>query len=386
MSATDDFQAEVVLDALARRPEGAVLLALAGSGAAVVGGFVRDTLLGIEPRELDVVVNGDAEAFARRLGGSVITHPAFGTARATRDGWSIDVAASRRERYRQPGALPAVEPATLIEDLARRDFSVNAVAVTLDGGELLALAGALDDLAARRLRVLHERSFIDDPTRVMRLARYRHRLGFTVEPGTAALAQAATLATLSGARITSELRLALLEPDPAAPLADLQRKLPIVVDRKLIESALALAPADANRQLVIFGAILAGPAATAWIASLDLTAHERDVLQLAAGAERLAAEIGAAGSASALRDVLRGIPVEVVAIAGALGPAAPARRWLDQLRGVTLEIGGDDLLAAGVPAGPGLGARLERTLARKLDGQLAPGRAAELASALEDGP
>ena len=380
-----DFRADVVLDALARRPDGAAVLALADSGAAVVGGFVRDTLLGIEPREVDIVVEGDAEAFARRLGGSVATHAAFGTAHAARDGWSIDVATARRERYPRPGALPLVEPATLSEDLARRDFGANAVAVTLAGGELLAVAGALEDLAERRLRALHDRSFIDDPTRVMRLARYRHRLGFEVDAATAALADAATLDTLSGARVTAELRLALLEADPLAPLADLQGKLPIVVDRALVERALALTPADADRRLVILGAIAGHRAASDWVGSLELSVYEREVLQRAGEAERLAAQIDAAGSASALRDALRGIPAEVVAIAGALGPASGARRWLEELRGVELEIGGDDLLAAGVPAGPELGARLERTLRRKLDGEVTGGRASELASALEDG-
>jgi tRNA nucleotidyltransferase (CCA-adding enzyme) len=380
----DDFRAAVVLDALARRPDGAAVLALADAGAAVVGGFVRDTLLGLEPREVDVVVDGDAEGFARRLAGSVVTHAAFGTARAVRDGWSIDVAAARRESYPRPGALPVVEPATLAEDLERRDFGANAIAVELAGGELVAAAGALDDLAARRLRVLHERSFIDDPTRVIRLARYRHRLDFTVDAHTAALAEAATLQTVSGARVAAELRRALLEPDPLAPLADLQGLLPIVVDRALIEGALALAPPDADCRLVIFGSIAGNGSPADWLASLQLTAHERAVLELAGQTERLATEIEDAGSASALREVLRGVPAEVVAIAGALGPVGAARRWLEELRRVELEITGDDLLAAGLPAGPDLGARLERTLRRKLDGELAPGRAAELASALEE--
>ena len=98
----DDFRADVVLDALARRPDGAAVLALADSGVAVVGGFVRDTLLGIEPREVDVVVEGDAEAFARRLGGSVVTHAAFGTARAVGDGWS--------SASSLPGACGALTP------------------------------------------------------------------------------------------------------------------------------------------------------------------------------------------------------------------------------------------------------------------------------------
>jgi tRNA nucleotidyltransferase (CCA-adding enzyme) len=374
----------VVLEALAQRADGAAVLAARARGAAVVGGFVRDTLIGIPPREVDVVVEGDAEGFARELGGVVTIHAAFGTARAERDGWSIDVAAARSERYPQPGALPVVAPASLEQDLGRRDFAVNALAVTIDDGELLAVAGALEDLSEQRLRVLHDRSFLDDPTRVMRLARYAHRLGFSVEPHTAALARAARLDTVSGARIGAELRLALAERDPLAPLSDLSGKLPIVIDRRLVESALALAPPDASRELVILAAITREIAPPDWIAELELTAHERDVVLAAANAAQIADAIEQAVSASSLHDALKDVPPEVVAIAGGLGPTAAARRWLEELRHVRLEIGGDDLIAAGIPSGPELGARLERTLRRKLDGQLAGGRRAELVSALGD--
>jgi tRNA nucleotidyltransferase (CCA-adding enzyme) len=121
-----------------------------------------------------------------------------------------------------------------------------------------------------------------------------------------------------------------------------------------------------------------------WIGSLELTAHERDVVLAARRAPEIAAAVEAAESASALREQLRGVPLEVIAIAGALGPSAAAARWLEQLRYVTLEIDGHDLIEAGIDAGPELGARLERTLALKLDGQLAAGREAELASALGD--
>ena len=126
---------------------------------------------------------------------------------------------ARRERYPAPGALPEVEPASLAEDLGRRDFTVNALAVTLGDGELIAVPGALEDLAAGTLRVLHDASFIDDPTRLIRLARYAERLSFAVDPHTAALARAAGFATLSGGRLGGELRLALAEPDPVAVLA-----------------------------------------------------------------------------------------------------------------------------------------------------------------------
>jgi tRNA nucleotidyltransferase (CCA-adding enzyme) len=254
--------------------------------------------------------------------------------------------------------------------------------VTLTDGELVAADGALDDLAAGRLRVFHDRSFREDPTRVMRLARYSHRLGFGVDSHTQALADAAQLDTISGARVGAELRLALEEPDPLAPLADLAGRLPIAVDRPLIERALSLAPPDASRGLVIFAAVTRTVAPAGWIAALELTAHERDVVTAAGRAQDIATAIETSGTPSAMRDVLGGLPPEVVAIAGALGPAADARRWLDELRHVKLEIGGDDLIAAGIPSGEDLGARLERTLRRKLDGQLGAGREAELESAL----
>ena len=185
---------------------------------------MRDLLLGRSPRELDVVTEGDASALAHALGASV-EHPRFGTATVELDGARIDVATARRERYRAPGVLPEVESATLDEDLLRRDFTVNAIAVTLDGehaGEVHAAPGALEDLRAGRLRVLHDGSFLDDPTRLLRLARYRARLGFEIDPHTAELASRAVAAraldTVSGARIGAELRLALGEPDAVGAL------------------------------------------------------------------------------------------------------------------------------------------------------------------------
>jgi tRNA nucleotidyltransferase/poly(A) polymerase len=237
------FDPGAVLAALERHPP----LPQVGSRMAVVGGFVRDTWLQRAPRELDLVVEGNAETLARSIGGEVTGHDAFGTATASGPGWSVDIAMARTERYLQPGALPEVTPATIEEDLARRDFTVNAIAVIVPGGELLAADNALADLAARRLRVLHERSFVDDPTRVMRLARYAERLGFGVEPGTAALAEQATLETLSGARIGSELRLILAEPDPVAVLERLAGKLPIAADRRFVQAGGVAGWAGADR-------------------------------------------------------------------------------------------------------------------------------------------
>jgi tRNA nucleotidyltransferase (CCA-adding enzyme) len=342
---------------------------------AVVGGFVRDVALGRGPKELDLVIEGSAESLARSFGGELTIHDAFGTATASGEGWRVDVAMAREEHYPAPGALPEVAPASIEADLARRDFTVNAIAVTL-GGEVIAADHALEDLAARRLRVFHEQSFTDDPTRVLRLARYAERLGFEVEAMTAALAEAATLATLSGGRLGGELRLVLAEPDPLAVLVRFAAKLPISLDRELLVSALTLAPPGSDRAMLVLGASATDPA---WLETLELSAGERDVALACANAKAPADT-----RPSALWRQWRRVPVEAVAVAGARGDRDAAARWIDELRHVTLEIGGDDLLAAGIAEGPELGRRLDRTLAAKLDGELDGGRDAELRFALGD--
>ena len=223
---------------------------------------MRDLLLGGTPFDLDLVVEGDAAAVAASLGGELKAFDRFGTATVVLDGFSYDIAQARRETYAQPGALPDVEPAPLAEDLLRRDFTVNAIALALAGdsaGELTAAPAALEDLDARRLRVLHDRSFIDDPTRLMRLARYASRLGFEVEPHTRELADAAVaggaLWTVSGSRLGAELRLLARERDPVAALrglADLGLDRAIhpefgIEDEELARRALALLPDDGRR-------------------------------------------------------------------------------------------------------------------------------------------
>jgi tRNA nucleotidyltransferase (CCA-adding enzyme) len=364
------FQPGAVLAALAGYPA----LPRRGVRAAVVGGFVRDVWLGREPRELDLVVEGDVGTLAQALGGNYVVHEPFGTATAVGDGWRIDLAMARRERYPAPGALPEVEPASIEEDLARRDFTVNAVAVTIDGGELIAAEGALEDLAAGTLRVQHDASFIDDPTRLIRLARYAERLGFGIDPHTAALARAAGFATLSGGRLGGELRLALVEPDPVAVLAHLAEQLPISIDREQIETAAALAPPDSDRPMLLLGAVARDER---WLGGLELTAREHAIALACHRASPPADE-----TPSALWRAWREVPIEAVAVAGARGGAPAARRWIEELRRVKLEIGGDDLLAAGLREGPQIGRALERTLAAKLDGELSGGRTAELAYAL----
>jgi tRNA nucleotidyltransferase (CCA-adding enzyme) len=371
------------LDALRALPCGARLLDVLAQhpGSWVVGGAVRDALLGRPLAELDVVVEGDPEPVARALGEVVAFHERFGTYDVLAGECFYDVVTARAERYAAPGALPDVWAGDLEDDLMRRDFTVNALALNA-AGELAAAPAALEDLAAGRLRVMHAASFRDDPTRLWRLVRYAVRLGFTPEPATDRLAyeavQRGALETVSGDRLGAELRLALIEPDPLAALHAAQN-LGLVdgltLDPGFVARALALLVTDARADLALLGAVIPDGA---WAQPFGFTAIEQRILERCAALEPIVA-----ARPSEVVAALRGEPVEAVAVAGARGDAEIAARFLTQWRHVTLEIDGHDLIAAGIPEGPELGARLAAVLARRLDGELAPGRDAELAAALD---
>jgi tRNA nucleotidyltransferase (CCA-adding enzyme) len=374
------------LDVLRADPCGARLLdAFApGEGVHLVGGAVRDLLLERRWRELDVVVEGDVDHAAVRLGDEVAAHERFGTARVRVGDCAFDLVRARAESYARPGALPDVRPGTLDDDLHRRDVTVNAMALRLDG-TLVAVDGALDDLRARMLRVLHDASFVDDPTRVWRVARYAARLGFEVEEHTRALAGAADPTTVSGDRLGAELRLALGEPDPLAALQAVAELNPAYLPEgfdprpRALAAALDLLPDDGRADLLTLAACTAGMdtrALLAWLDDMGFVAAERD--RVAAASRYSTGEpLRAARTNAEIARAARGAPLEAVALAG----GENARRWLADLREIGLEINGDDLLAAGVPQGPEIGARLQRALDRKLDGEIA-GREQELATAL----
>jgi tRNA nucleotidyltransferase (CCA-adding enzyme) len=414
---------QIVLERLHHLPGGKALLELAAGREDVelVGGAVRDLLLGHTPRELDVVVADDALGFAgelaRRVGSLAgenpderfesTFHERFRTALVWWDGGRIDIASRRAESYSAPGALPDVRPGSLEEDLLRRDFTVNALAVALGGqrrGELREAPHGLEDLHHGQLRVLHDASFIDDPTRLLRMARYAARLGFEVERSSATLAReaiaAGALGTVSGARIGAELRLALGEPGAVAALAAMS-ELGVLgalhprlrFEGPVASKALALLPEDGRPDLALL-AVLVLPLAlrsedqheeiVALLDRWDFPAGDRDRVVVAATAvPRLIEELGEAECPSALRAGVFGVPLEGVALAGALGCEEPARRWLQETRHVRLEITGEDLLAAGISEGPEVGRRLEKVLKMRLDDELTGGREAELRAALE---
>ncbi|HUZ30041.1 MAG TPA: hypothetical protein VMU90_12410, partial [Solirubrobacteraceae bacterium] len=371
-------------------------------GVYLVGGAVRDLLLGGQPLDLDLVVEGEVDPVARKLGGQRTVHDRFGTSTVATDGHSYDLARARRETYARPGALPEVEPAALAEDLERRDFSVNAIAIALGGeqpGQVFAVARGLEDLDQRQLRVLHPGSFRDDPTRLLRLVRYRSRLNFEIEAETRRLAEGAlaerALDTVTRPRVGNELRLLVREPDPVDALeraAELRLDRAIhpafgLRDPDLARRAMGLLPEGARTDRLALAVAARGMAGLAGLLDdMGFEAGDRNVIIAAATrADQVAARLAGAGRPSEIAQAAADAPEELVALAGALGPADAARQWLESLRNVRLEIDGGDLLAAGVPQGPAVGQGLRAALAAKLDGRVS-GREEELAAALEASP
>jgi tRNA nucleotidyltransferase (CCA-adding enzyme) len=373
--------------------------------AYLVGGAVRDLLRGAEPHDVDISVEGDARSAARavadRIGSGAREYERFGTATVETDDGTYNFAGTRRESYDAPGELPRVAPASLADDLRRRDFSINAMALGLTGDDLGHLhdpCGGVPDLEAGVVRVLHERSFLDDPTRLLRAVRYAARLGFELDPETERLAREAVaadaLSTVSGARVRDELMDLLREADTPSGI-ERMRDLEIHAalhpeldpDPELVSSAALGATAiGADRGVSALAALVesAPEELDLWLADLHLQAEERDAASRAArvGPRIAMALRGRDHSPSELRELLGREPLEALALALALrAPQEVVRRWITELRGVGLEISGADLLAAGVPEGPAIGRALEETLRRKLDG-LVSGREEELETAL----
>jgi tRNA nucleotidyltransferase (CCA-adding enzyme) len=378
---------------------------------------VRDLLLAREIRDVDMVVEGDAVDFARRLaalvGGVARAHERFGTASlALPDGLELDVAASRRERYARPGALPEVTAgAPIEEDLARRDFTINALAVWLGARpRLVDPFGGREDLEQGVVRALHSRSFLDDPTRAFRAVRYGNRLGFRLAPATrrdlVAALTAGALDRISADRLRRELRLVFEE---AARAGALRRMETLGLDAA-VHPALRRRPGALARLGRAEAAAGRLAAATTWLCYLLAWMGEASVEEVRGVARRLGVS-GAQGRAllgwpqavarfpaglasrarSEVRRAARNLSAdEIVAAAAVLGPS-DGRALLASTFASTaarLSIRGADLRAAGVPAGPAIGRALERTLAALEDGRIAPSEelAFALRAAREEGP
>jgi tRNA nucleotidyltransferase (CCA-adding enzyme) len=336
--------------------------------AYLVGGAVRDLLLGRDRTDLDVAVEGDAAALGRLLGGEVRAHERFATATVAVNDLEVDLATARSETYPRPGALPEVRPATIREDLARRDFTVNAMAVPLvDEPELIDPHGGARDLEEGLLRVLHEGSFVDDPTRALRAARYAARYGFALDPGTERLLRATDLETVSGERVEAELRKLAAEPRAGQGFALLDQWGLVTVDAEALDligrvgELVESAPwkGFARRDDAVLAAMLGR--------GLDAAR------ELAGGQPERPSEAV---------DLARGHDAVTLVLARAL-EAGWLDRYVADWRHVRLEIDGDDLLAAGIPEGPAIGRGLAAAMQARLDGEAA-GRTEELRVALDE--
>lgn len=367
MQASQDYPQGLARSLEQMYPELARVRSLDGDPVYLVGGAVRDLLLGRERADIDLVVEGDATRLAEELGAEVVSHQRFGTAKVKLDGHQVDLASARSESYPYPGALPVVVPnADLEADLRRRDFTINAMAIPLQGEpRLVDPHKGQADLAAGQLRVLHEGSFVDDPTRAIRAARYAARFGFGVERRTAELLGKADLSTVSADRREAELLRLAAETGSVQGLA-------LLSEWGLLESR----PGGIELAERVDELLTDGP----W---QDLAPRDRTLL---------AAATGPAGGEEELAQTRPQRPSEAVALASpcdgvelvlarALG-AEWLDRYLGEWRNVALEIDGADLIAAGLDEGPALGRGLKEALRRKLDGEIA-GRDEELAIAMQ---
>jgi tRNA nucleotidyltransferase (CCA-adding enzyme) len=357
------------IDALLRTaPLESLRSVLGDSRAYLVGGTVRDLMLGLPAGgDLDVAIEGELEPVLERLAADARHHERFGTATVPLEGMAIDLARTRRERYPRPGALPEVEPATIHEDLARRDFTINAIAVALDDGTLLDPHDGSRDLERSTLRVLHPGSFADDPTRALRAARYAARFGFGLEQQTAVALRATDLGTVSSDRVDAELRRLAAEPDPVAPFVLLDRWGVLVAGEDRLELARRLArlateplwAAEVPRVDAVVAAVGGDP-------------------RVDEGRALARREPASPSEGVALASARDGVTLAVARVAG----AEWLDRYLESWREVRLAIDGSDLLAAGVAEGPRVGRGLAAAMQARLDGEIPPGREAELEVAL----
>ena len=387
-----------------------------------VGGLVRDLLLELPAVDVDMVVEGDAITLARELrrqyGGRVRSHERFGTAkwltsprvwRAIAPGASlaevpetVDFVTARTEFYERPSALPEVERGSIKLDLHRRDFTINTLAIRLDGvylGELLDFYGGVRDLEEGQIRVLHSLSFIDDPTRILRAVRLEQRLGFAIEPRTAELITGALpmLDRVTGERIKHELELALREAEPVpvmerldalGVLARLQeglswepemarrfRRLDTLIAEEAWQDALA-GESPASVYFALWVAPLAPVTRRGLMDRLKVRKSTRDevegVIELIEALESLPPD----GPPSTVERIVRPYarwPRILLAARAALGEQPGGElleRYWREWRHVETALDGNDLRDRGLEPGPQYGRLLDRLLAARLDGEV----------------
>ena len=359
----------------------------------LVGGPVRDLLLHRPSADLDLVTEGDVELLARRIAGAIgskaVVHRRFGTATIEWDGQRLDLATARKESYARPGALPSVSPGTIEEDLWRRDFTVNAMALGLSGrheGRLLDPCNGMADLSKGLVRILHPGSFEDDPTRIFRAVRYEQRLGFSLEAVTIRkltdALDAGTLATVSADRLRREMALILEEERPVHTLlragelgvlfslhAPLQQ-----VDwlRKYGNDEQPTEPPELVAALAYSMSFEEGQA---FIARLNMSSEWADAVAGMTRLARVTPSLEAPNLApSTLFQSLENFPMASIRAFKSLTESSLLEQrlshFLENLRFVRPALRGGDLVELGVPEGPRVGEMLRRILYARLEGKV----------------
>ena len=377
-----------------------------------VGGPIRDMLLGRSVTDIDVVVEGDGISFAGELAagekGKMVEYARFGTALVVLPGGvKIDVATAREERYVKPGALPAVEPGSLDRDLLRRDFSINAMAVRLgpdEYGRFVDTYGGIRDLEAGLIRVMHDGSFTDDPTRILRAVRFETRYGFSIEDRTYRLLEdavrSAVLAEVSRQRLREEIVAVLKEEEAHSAVSRLYEagvwkdlfgsdyRLPKKLEERFQSADEAIVwYSELAEEHGLTGA---RPWLVRWLLLMSdtpLGTTERITSKFHLGRTALKSiselkerlekvrrflETGDFGSKSTLYRMMEGLAPETmiytVAVSGREDTLHRIEQFLLELRPIEAWVNGNDLKVMGLPEGPLMGRLLAQLFDAQLDG------------------
>jgi len=367
----------------------------------LVGGVVRDILLGRDSQDIDIVVEGHASAVARetakRYNAEIVEHPRFLTATVKFRWGEVDFSTARRERYPKPASLPDVEPGRIEDDLKRRDFSINAIAVSLNSEGLFSVLDpfhGVEDLRSGIMRILHRKSFTDDPTRAFRAIRYMARFGFNMEPLTKRLLAEArdneVLNNLTGSRIFNEMKLLLSEPAPdicvillkkygilrffsehltitSKMLKTLSRISQIVNEFPLIEKwrVCMIALLKGSGENRIKDTIKMYPVDARLKQCLELLEDFNYTLKVIGGKKI---------KNSRLYELLEKFPDELILYGMAYSETAGLwnnlQKFLSELKAMTAPLDGGDLRSMGIPAGPAYSKILRELLFKRLDGEI----------------
>jgi tRNA nucleotidyltransferase (CCA-adding enzyme) len=365
-----------------------------GSNLYLVGGAVRDLIMGRLSLDLDLVLEGDAISLARKLaegGGKVVAHPRFGTAKFRHHNLSLDIATARWESYSKPGALPTVKPGTIDDDLKRRDFTINAIAVCLHPacfGEPLDPYDGRGDIEHRLIRVLHKNSFCDDPTRILRALRYEQRLDFHLEQSTEELLlrDVAMLGEVSGGRLRHELEHILSEEYPekvlrrAQELGVLERLHPSLKwDDWTAQRFRRVRETSPKPSIALYLAILAHRLSEeecqSLIARLGIAGRSAQAVRQAVKMRQALPNLATPKlSRSSVYHLLKGYSPEAIT-ATVIATDSPLIRerlelYLSELRHIKLILNGDDLKPQGVSPGRKMGELLRALLDARLNGEV----------------